>query len=69
MEIIQISPIFEVHRSRFRGGALQVSLISLWTLMDDGLPGIVRRSFAIGSATEPLRVSRSTFVESSCAVR
>ena len=55
--------------SRFRGGTSQVSLMSFWTLMDDGLPRVVGRSFAIGSATELLRVSRSTSVESRCAVR
>jgi hypothetical protein len=37
--------------------------------MDNGLLGVVRRSFEIGFATEPLRVSRSTSVESRCAVR
>jgi hypothetical protein len=37
MEIIELSSIFEVHRSRFKGGALQVNLTSLWTLMNDGL--------------------------------
>ena len=63
MEIIQISPIFEVHRSRFRGGPSQVSLIGLWMLMDEGLPGSVKRFFAKGAATEPLRVSRSISVE------
>ena len=55
--------------SRFRGGASQVSLTNLWTLMDDGLPGAVTRSFEIGFATEPLRVSRSSSLESRCAVR
>jgi len=68
MESVKLSSIFEVHRSRFRGGTLKVSLIGFWTLMDDGLPGGVTRSFAIGSATEPLRVSRSTSVESRWAV-
>jgi hypothetical protein len=28
MEIIELSSIFEVHRSRFKGGALQVNLTS-----------------------------------------
>jgi len=69
IEIIKLSSVFEVHRSRFRGGTSQVSLISLWILMDDGLLRVVRRSFAIGSATEPLRVSRPTSVESWSVVR
>jgi hypothetical protein len=50
-------------------GTSQVSLMSLRILMDGGLPRAVRRSFAIGSATEPLRVSSSTSVESRRAVQ
>ena len=63
MEIVKLSSIFEVHRSRFKGGVLQVNLSNLWTLMDDGLPGGVTTSFRRESATEPLRASRSTSVE------
>jgi len=62
-EIIKLSSIFEVHRSRFSGGTTEVSLFSFWALIDNGLPGIVRRSLLRGSTTEPLRVSRSTSVE------
>jgi len=67
IEIIMLSSVFEVHRSRFKGGALQVSLTNFWALIYDGLPGGVTRSFRRGSATEPARWSTS--VESSCVVR
>jgi hypothetical protein len=40
MEIIKRSSIFEVHRSRSRGGVLNVSLTELWALMDADLPGV-----------------------------
>ena len=31
--------------------------MNLWILMDDSLPGVVKRSFAKGFGTDPLRVS------------
>ncbi len=55
--------------SRFRGGVLHVTLTKPLGIDARWFTRVAVKSFARGSATGPLRVSRSTSVESRCAVR